>query len=59
MDMALINAIRTLGWPDTNGNYLYGNAAILCYLSRYNHLGKAFVDRYKDMHVVDLITEYA
>lgn len=59
MDMALVNAIRKLGWPDTNGNYQYGNAAILCYLGRHHNLGKAFVDRYKDMYVANLIAKYA
>lgn len=59
MDLTLVNAIRTLGWPDANGNHQYGNAAILCYLSRYDHLGKAIIDRYKDMRVSDLVAKYA
>lgn len=33
MSMALVNAIRKLGWPDRHGEIQYGNAAILCYLS--------------------------
>ena len=59
MSMALVNAIRKLGWPDSNGHWQYGNAAILCYLSRYNNAGKKFVERYKDVRVVDLMAKMA
>lgn len=59
MSIALVNAIRKLGWPDSNGCWQYGNAAILCYLSRYNNAGEKFVEQYKDVWVVDLITRCA
>ena len=59
MSIALVNAIRKLGGPDSNGHWQYGNAAILCYLSRYNNAGKKFVERYKDVRVVDLMAKMA
>ena len=57
MSTALVNAIRKLGWPDSNGRWQYGNAAILCYLNR-NNTGKQIVDRHKDVLVEDLISKY-
>lgn len=59
MSMTLVNAVRKLGWPDSNGHWQYGNAAVLCYLSRYNNAGKEIVERYKNVRVVDLIARYA
>lgn len=59
MNMALVNAIRKLGWPDTNGNYQYGNAAILCYLTHRNTKAMLFVEQYINMRIKDLIAKSA
>ena len=54
MSMTLVNAIRKLGWPDSNGRRQYGNAAVLCFLS-HKSTGKQF----KDVRVEDLVSQYA
>ncbi len=59
MNMAFVNAIRKLGWPDTNGNYQYGNAAVLCYLTHHNTKTMQFVERHKNMRIKDLIVKSA
>lgn len=59
MNMALVNGIRTLGWPDLNGDYQYGNAAVLCYLAYRDTRIKRFVEQHKDMLVKDLIAKSA
>ena len=58
MSMALVNAIRKLGWPDSNGHWQYGNAAVLCCLSCSDAVQK-IVEQYRDVRVVDLIAKYA
>lgn len=58
MSMTLVNAIRKLGWPDSNGRQQYGNAAILCYLSRHSDSAKRFIEQHKDMRLSDLISQY-
>lgn len=58
MSMALVNAIRKLGWPDSNGHWQYGNAAILCYLS-CNDAVQKIVEQYRDVQIVDLVSKYA
>ena len=59
MNMVLLNAIRKLGWPDTNGNYQYGNAAILCYLTYRDTKAKRFVGRRRVMLVKDPTAKYS
>lgn len=58
MSMTLINAIRKLGWPDSNGRRQYGNAAVLCFLS-HKSTGKQLVEPFKDVRVEDLVLQYA
>lgn len=58
MSIALVNTIRKLGWPDSNGRWQYGNAALLCYLS-CNNAVQRIAEQYKDVRVVDLIARYA
>ena len=57
MSLELVNAIRKLGWPDSKGEWQYGNAAILCYLSRYSQAAR-FIERFKDTPVDELISRY-
>lgn len=59
MSMTLVNAIRTLGWPDANGNHQYGNAAVLCYLAYRDTCAKRFVEQHRDLLAKDLIAKYA
>lgn len=53
MSMTLVNAIRTLGWPDANGNHQYGNAAVLCYLAYRDTRAKRFVEQHQGLLAKD------
>lgn len=58
MSIELVNAIRKLGWPDSKGEWQYGNAAILCYLSQRTKARK-FVEQFKEIPLDELISRYS